>query len=765
MKFKIDHLCIKLWCYVFICFGVLSGCDDKSPKLESELISITFSKTRGGITSLAANDVEYISSDTVDNSLFALRFRDEKGTPIEVKASMAEEFLFSSSTQSSGQQIKMQFNSINGLDCNAEVIATLGIKGVTFEMSFDNQTDYIIDHIDFPILPLANGLGPDENTSVFTTYMEGAVTEGKNLKGKYYSKPVEFPMSGWGSHSFPGLQSNQYMAWFKGKSGLYMGAHDPQYTTKAMDVYARGNDKFQMNVRVFPGGLGKGKFDLGYPTVIAPIKGDWHAAADVYRSWFDETKKNGKKLFENPMKPQWMDESPIVITYPVRGIKDTGDMSPNEYFPYTNALPYIDSLASKLDSKLLVLLMHWEGTAPWAPPYVWPPYGGEKMLAEFRDALHARGHTLGLYASGTGYTVRSNTDTTYNQREEFETKNIKRIVTVAPDGQMATNGICVGPKAQREGFDMCPANPFVKEVVLDQIKKMTDFGIDYIQYFDQNTGGACYFCYSKDHGHPPAPGAWQTETMQSIFKEATQYVNDRGSKTIIGCEHGAAEPFVDKLLFNDLRFNIAYTKGLPVPAYAYMFHEYLHNFMGNQVHTKSRIDHALSPQHLQLRTAYAFTSGDALTGVLAGKGKLNWGWCDDWNAPGLDQEAELTLMKNLNAMRKGIAKPFLLYGRMLSPDPIIEVNQTTLHLKILNPVSQPSVLTSKWQDTSGNQAQVFANYTTEDQVVKVQSVLKKKQKFTLFKGIGRAETIESDAEGLYTVKVPALNAALIVYEK
>ena len=89
-------------------------------------------------------------------------------------------------------------------------------------------------------------------------------------------------------------------------------------------------------------------------------------------------------------------------------------MQTNEYYPYTKALPTLEHYSKVFGAKIMALLMHWEGSAPWAPPYVWPPYGGQENYLEFVKGLHGKGNLAGLYASGIGYTIKSNNDPSYN---------------------------------------------------------------------------------------------------------------------------------------------------------------------------------------------------------------------------------------------------------------------------------------------------------------------------------------------------------------
>ena len=446
--------------------------------------------------------------------------------------------------------------------------------------------------------------------------------------------------------------------------------------------------------------------------VLGVFDGDWYDASAIYRDWRETSKiPVPAKIQDNKMLPDWYFESPVVITYPVRGHQDLGDMTPNELYPYTNALTIIEKYNKAFDSKIMALLMHWEGSAPWSPPYVWPPYGGEKNYLEFVRGLHQKGNLAGLYASGIGYTLRSNTDTTYNMYKEYEEKHLEKVMKVAPDGTLATNGVCAGPNAQRIGYDMCPANDFVKDVVLDQIAKIVQSKTDYIQYFDQNLGGGCYPCYGTEHGHAYGPGLWQNDAMHNIFKGFQPILEEAGYKPLVGCEAAASEINLQYLLFNDARATTNLYVGTPVPAYAFVNHEYVNNFMGNQNGASSAIDTEKCPMNFLQRLAYSFCAGDMLTVILRGDGDMIWDWGTKWETEIPDQENIIQLVRNLNAWRTGTGKDFLVTGRMLKPFPfegatnVPMITKTGGHL-----INFPSVFTSNWQFGNDRNAQFFVNY-------------------------------------------------------
>jgi hypothetical protein len=90
---------------------------------------------------------------------------------------------------------------------------------------------------------------------------------------------------------------------------------------------------------------------------------------------------------------------------------------------------------------------------------------------------------------------------------------------LSPEGDLPLSKIC---RAQRSGYDICPSQGFLTDVLTHEVEQMSALGIDYAQMLDQNHGGTPYMCYSKNHGHPPVPGKWQNDAtidlLQAIHK-------------------------------------------------------------------------------------------------------------------------------------------------------------------------------------------------------------------------------------------------------
>ena len=129
--------------------------------------------------------------------------------------------------------------------------------------------------------------------------------------------------------------------------------------------------------------------------------------------------------------------------------------------------------------------------------------------------------------------------------------------------------------------------------------------------------------------------------------------NKQVPKMLFGCESSAAEPFIGNLQFSDNRFELNYQIGQPVPLYAFLYHEYVRNFMGNQCCCP------LPAASFPMRMAYAFTAGDCLTLILNPNGGLmgHWGIRDFDPAP--DWDSTLDFARNMIEFYNTEARPFL----------------------------------------------------------------------------------------------------------
>jgi len=655
-------------------------------------MTLTVDHLAGHITSLLIDGVERVAATT---PLFRVRLRDRAGQPHHFTAYEA------------GTRAETEFG---GLYCDfpapfgdlvVAVTLTPTDGGLSWGISVaPNTKDAFAEWADFPRVTLPGLLAedPEIGGEMLLPYNEGILVSSHTQRDctDFRFWEPEYPSIGCYS-LFPNMISSQMMAYLWKDCGLYVGFHDPARSVKALDFF-RDGEGTTIQPRLFCGVKLGETFTTNYPMVWKTTDGRWESAAEIYRRWFEANlPPRARKIRDDPTLPAWYEDSPLIVTYPVRGWHDTDDMSPNPLFPYTNALPILEELRRETESRLMVILMHWEGTAPWAPPFVWPPYGGVEKFNAFKSALHGKGDLLGVYCSGFGYTVKSHL-TDYSCEEAYETEGLKPAMCAGPDGKVAISKICT---AQRQGYDICPASPLGHDLLARAYAPLFESGLDYVQILDQNHGGGQYFCYAKDHGHPPAPGAWMTEAMQTMLGEW----NDKAPHMLFGCESAAAEPFIGHLRFSDNRFELNYFTGRPVPLYAYVYHEYLRNFMGNQVCGDLRGEQ----ETLTYRMAYAFAAGDCLTLVLSPDGRIQsyWGQRDLTDLP--DHNKVLTLIRNLTRFYKETAKPYLYAGRMIPALPMECDHRAFIGNWGTRPFTLPALLTTAWEAPDGSRAQIIVN--------------------------------------------------------
>ncbi len=240
---------------------------------------------------------------------------------------------------------------------------------------------------------------------------------------------------------------------------------------------------------------------------------------------------------------------------------------------------------------------------------------------------------------------------------------------------------------------------------MDEVGKMSGFGIDYCQFFDQNLGGGWLLCYARHHAHPPIPGAWATDVMSTLQKDLVASAGLHGMA--LGCAAAAATPYVPNLFYNDSRPMIPLMFfGKPVPGIAFVFHEWQCNFSGNMC--------GLNECNPFWRWMYSFHTGDMFSLVLGADDGLSKAWCRPWEEKFPEQDALVELVARLNGIRKRYPS-FLLEGRMIRPFVKCESRAATIGYTGWGSgkVEVDEVLTSFWENGKGERIGFASNWRRE----------------------------------------------------
>ena len=516
---------------------------------------------------------------------------------------------------------------------------------------------------------------------------------------------------GCGWNHYPGAYFAQFMAYYNDRAGLYMAMEDTGGHVKRFKPLHR-----EPGIRFGVSHIGdwpqQGARELGYDVVLGSFAGDWWDAAGMYRDW--SLRQKWAVPLQKKNVPTWLAESPVYITIRPQGILDAGPVHPvKEFLPYEKCVPMLEKVAAAVDAPLAVILMGWERAGSWVYPDCFPPVGGEASMRRFIRWIRKRGWHAGSFCNGTRW-VTSHNWNGYDGGEYFDRRDGRASVCRHPDGNLWADHW-----GWRDSYLQCSGTKKTREVATEFVKHLLSWGMDSIQFFDQNLGAATFPCFAKDHEHPPVPGKWMAEKLEQLvagFRKAA--VDAKAPGVVHSVEMCTSEYGLPLFEESDSRlFPPGYVSGWGEcpPIYQFLFHEcvIMHGMMG----------HAPEPYHLEIRNAYNCVMGEIPGAVMIGDGTLlakdtdNWA---DWEPKVGNNDHALAMIRAVTALRRGAGRDFLVYGRMQKPCRISGV--PTLQWKSAGRRHKtPAVYHCCWTAPDGRYAVALANWTNTSRNVGVQA--------------------------------------------
>lgn len=721
------------------------------------------------LRAIVAADQEFIQGSDRD-PVFVIQYLDGRNRFRQVDSGQASEIIVNSVDRSAGgaaqgSLLTADFRQLDGLQLDATVtVRTVPDDPLSYwSIAVNNQTGLLITDVQFPfiVVPyhLAGGAGSE---SLLRPYWTGRLLRAPKPHELEPDNPHTWqfhPENGDFNH-YPGLTFAQFLAYFNDRAGIFVSCRDSSGAIKLIKPTHRGS-----GIRLGMAHVGdwprNGKRQLDYDVVLRAFTGDWYDAAELYRQWSLKQPWAATPLHARKDTPDWLLDSPPHIIVRIQGILDEGPTAPNpEFLPYPKIIPLLEKIADRIEAPLVPVIMSWERPGPWIYPESLPPAGGAESLAEFTKLARDRGWHVGTFCNGTRWVTHHHWSG-YDGSEYLAEQGGEKSLCRTHDQQLWRES---WDQTWRPSHPACLGVPMTREIAVDFFEQVVGYGLDWIQFLDQNVGCSSFPCYATGHGHPAAPGKWMTRGMQGLLDDFHRLARkteqqSRGERTLtISVETPPNEYCMPNFHLCDVRVvppGHVRTEREFIPLYHFLYHEF--------IVIQGGFGSAPEPYHMPIRNSYNLVVGQIPGGVLTGDGRLlnkdtfNWA---PWEPAVGSNDDSLTVLRRTTALRRGKGRDFLVYGRMQRPAHVSGTK--TMRWQWGGRDHQiPAVFHSAWKSPQGRLAVVLANWTTTVQTVSVVDPrLNQQAVVSLWSDELNSTVSPVDQTGLQ-VSLPPLSCALI----
>lgn len=688
--------------------GLAAAEDEESLKLETEALRLELGqKPAPFIQRLTHKQTGLAVIDgPAAGSLFFLTFTHADGRRETVEAISARESNATLSREGASTILKLRYSQFAAPDLAVEVKAECGEKSaLTFwTIRITRDPAWRVSAVRFPQFVAAPAIGDAADDVLVLPALAGTLIQ----------NPAETWRDGQSvTLAYPGNLSAQFLAYQDRSAGVSLAGRDSAGYPMSLVVLKQA-DGFRIwhettAVADEPGAQ-PGVWEGPYPVALGVTQGTWCHTADQYKEWALQQPWCAKRLSERTDIPAWWKDGPAVHVCEVRTYDGKRTCS-GSYYPKLRE--HLQTFREKIDGPVVPMLAGWENHRRWTAGDYFPVFDAGAAVPVMRQ-LRDDGFRPFFFLSGLYSTFRN------EGRDGGEIAAAQQHLasyvlgeTTGKPKEYLLNESSPGGEWKRHSYQFCVGAPGTREFFLKVVDQAQAAGVDVLQ-MDQTVSGAGDVCFSKEHGHQPGAGLYQSRAFRDLLDALRAHGKRRSSGFVLFHEepHEQLIPHLDGFHMREYyekRWYRGYPGAVGIPLFSYLYHEFAAGYGGDSAGL-SKDNSRWNVRCHAMNLVAGRTPGAAI-------------WSSHQNMRDAHPD-QIAVIRNHCRLLKTRAKDFLMLGRMLHP---VELDVPKVEIVIpvqrggqwvREDVPTPSILTSSWQAPDGRIGHLFVNIAETRQALR-----------------------------------------------